>query len=208
MIPRRLLLSVATAFLTGISSLPAQQAPIKKFDPAVMAASETKQWQAYYRYDLPLIQRELAALLTEQFGLSAQDASAISQSFYQAAAAFAMSQSDYEKNVLPPLVQGYGDLKKAVGGAWDPEKAARAELAWWVARRRPGENSPENVGRLIAALYTELYGKENENIQKAGLLRAQAAYKRAVEAAAGTPDWKEINRLLEESYSSLKAGIE
>jgi hypothetical protein len=39
---------------------------------------------------------------------------------------------------------------------FDPRAVARAELAWWVARRTPGQDSPERIGRLMAEAYARL----------------------------------------------------
>jgi hypothetical protein len=88
-------------------------------------------------------------------------------------------------------------------GTWDAEAAARAELEWWVKRRTPGQNSPEEVGRSIAKLYKTLYGRSNPDIEKAGLLRALAAHIRDT-----SHDWDKVDTLLKESYRSLIRGIQ
>lgn len=85
------------------------------------------------------------------------------------------------------------------------DAVARAELGWWVARRTPGRNSPAQVGAEIANLYALLYGKTNPNLQKAGLLRAKAAYLR--DQGGNSPDWQEVERLLRESYEALVVGL-
>jgi hypothetical protein len=83
---------------------------------------------------------------------------------------------------------------------------ARAELAWWVARREPAQRAPENVGRLITVLYARFYELPEERVREAGLLRARAANLR--DRGGLNPDWPQIGRLLHESYRSLHAAFE
>jgi hypothetical protein len=82
---------------------------------------------------------------------------------------------------------------------------ARAELAWWVARRVPGQNSAEQIGGLIADEYALLYETSRARVEAAALLRAQAAALR--DAQAGRPDWDRIGRLLLQSYSELRSAL-
>ena len=68
-------------------------------------------------------------------------------------------------------------------------------------RRVPGQNSPEHVGRLIAAEYALLYETSVDRVARAALLRAEAAALRDEQAAH--PDWSEIGRMLNVSYAEL-----
>jgi hypothetical protein len=120
--------------------------------------------------------------------------------------AFKQTQGDYDRKVLPHLVAAYTALRGAVEATWDPKEVAQAELAWWVARRTPGQDSPESVGRLIAKEYSLLCDKDNEDVQRAGLLRAQAAALR--DRTAPNSDWPAIGVLLHDSYAALARGIE
>ena len=81
----------------------------------------------------------------------------------------------------------------------------RAELAWWVARRVPGHNSPEQIGSLIADEYALLYETSRDTVERAALLRAEAAALRDAEAAR--PDWDAIGRLLRQSYRDLLTAL-
>jgi hypothetical protein len=123
-----------------------------------IAASETRMWQAYYRHDPQTVGLELVALLRGQFGLSFPHAVDVAQPLGSAAMTFSRSSEGYETRVLPDLERAYGTLKMFTGRSFDPDEAARAELSWWVARRTPGRESPEEVGERIAALYAVLYG--------------------------------------------------
>ena len=57
-----------------------------------------------------------------------------------------------------------------------------------------------------AQFYALLYGDTNPDIQRAGLLRAQAAALR--DAGGANADWPKVEALLVDSYTSLHAGIQ
>ncbi|MBA4394817.1 MAG: hypothetical protein C0407_14800 [Desulfobacca sp.] len=173
-----------------------------EFDPDRIAAAEARIWQAYYERNIQVVGFELIDLLLGQFHLSAPDALAVAIDLSTATQAFQSTRNDYQTHVLPGLRGAYGRLKILTNGNWDSEAAARAELEWWVKRRTPGQNSPEEVGRSIAKLYKILYGKSNKDIDRAGLLRAQAANIRDT-----SHDWMKIQKLLQESYRLLVRGI-
>jgi hypothetical protein len=82
---------------------------------------------------------------------------------------------------------------------------ARAELAWWVARRDPAQRDPANVGKLISVVYSRFYELPEDKVREAGLLRARAADLR--DRGGVNPNWGEISRLLHESYRSLRAAL-
>jgi hypothetical protein len=101
-----------------------------------------------------------------------------------------------------------GSRKGASGGgpapvAVDGQEAARTELAWWQARR---EGVPaEQYGAIIARVSTLLYGVDNGNIRRSGLLRAQAMdYRDAHSADMTEADWAEIEDRLRSAYGLLK----
>lgn len=174
-----------------------------RFDPDRIAAAEARMWKAYYDRKIEQVGFELIQVLLEQFHLSFPDALAVAADLSSAALAFQSSRGDYPNQVLPGLKSAYGRLKDLTQGTWDAEAAARAELAWWVKRRTPGHNSPEEVGRSIAHLYKILYGKSNKDIERAGLFRARAASLRDT-----GHDWPKVQSLLQESYRSLAQGIQ
>lgn len=207
---RRVSLRSATAVATlaiAIGVAATYGATHPRFDPAAVGKSETRMWQAYYAGDPFALGREMLALQMSQLGVTATQALAIGEPLGRAAMTFSNTHEGYDTTVLPALVEGYTQVAKATGGTWDPKEAAKRELAWWVARRTPGENEPSNVGRRIADLYALLYGKRNAEIERAGLLRAQAAFARDKAAAKGkTPPWDTIEAQLVESYAALAKG--
>src|SRR5262249_54977139 len=107
--------------------------------------------------------------------------------------------------VLPDLEAAYAKARSWTDAAYDPRAVARAELAWWVARRVPGQNSPEQVGDLIAQEYALLYETTPAVVAEAARLRAQAAALRDQQASA--PDWGRISQLLLQSYRELSTAL-
>src|SRR6185503_9296911 len=99
----------------------------------------------------------------------------------------------------------YTTAGRWLNAGFDPRAVARAELAWWVARRMPGQNDPAQVGGLIADQYALLYEAPRAAVERAALLRAEAAAMRDTQARQ--PDWDAIGRLLRESYRDLAATL-
>lgn len=172
------------------------------FNPDKIARAELEMWRAYYAGNEIKLATELVALFRNQFGLSLPVATRVGKLYAQAAMKFQAATGNYDEVVLPDLIEAYRLVQQTTGASFNPETAARAELAWWIARRTPGENSPEQVGRKIAELYAVLYGGNNPKLQNAALLRARAAALR--DAGGANPDWVQIEVLLRESYSALQ----
>ena len=175
------------------------------FDADKVAQAETRMWQAYYSGDKTQLGLQLIALLRNQHGLSLLEAKEIGELLASSAMKFRSANGDYESVALPDLSKAYGLIKRATGAPFDPGRVARAELAWWVARRTQGQNSAEQVGKRIAELYALLYGRDRPAFEKAGLLRAQAAEVR--DSGGKNSDWVYVEDLLRKSYRELKNGI-
>jgi len=174
-----------------------------QFDPDRIAAAETRMWKAYYNRNIRELGFELIELLQEQFQLSAPDAVTVATDLASATFAFQSTKEDYPTQALLGLKSAYTRVKILTKGTWNADAAARAELDWWVKRRTPGHNSPEEVGRSIANLYKVLYSKSNKDIERAGLLRARAANIRDT-----NNDWPKVQELLQDSYHALVQGIQ
>jgi len=175
------------------------------FNADKVAQMEAQMWQAYYSGDKTKLGLLLIALLRNQYGLSLLEAKDIGELFARSAMSFRSARGDYETVALPDLTKAYGLIKQDTGATFDPDKAARAELSWWVARRTQGHNSVEEVGKKIAELYAVLYGRACPEFVSAGLLRAQAAALR--DSGGSDADWKEVESLLRKSYRELDKGI-
>ncbi|MBU1864176.1 MAG: hypothetical protein KKH94_10975 [Candidatus Omnitrophica bacterium] len=189
---------VLTAMLIAVSQPFAMPS---SFDANEVAVAETNMWKAYYTGNAPVLVGHLVGLLHSQFDIPLQRTQPIAGLLAKAAMNFRMARSNYDVVVLPDLKKAYYLLQQALDESFDPERVARADLAWWVARRTPGQNSPETVGKKIAAYYTALYGKNHPDFQNAGILRAKAADVR--DASGKQVNWQQIEKLLKQSYTVL-----
>jgi hypothetical protein len=150
-------LAIAAAFVAAFALTPPRgPRSMRVFQPARLADLEVRMWQAYYAKERVRLFVLLVTMLREQYRYPW--ATAVAEGFHlaRAAATFGDATGHYEV-VLPDLEAAYGAARAWTGAAFDPGAVARAELAWWVARRVPGRNSPEQIGRLIADEYALLY---------------------------------------------------
>ena len=177
---------------------------MKQFDPSRLAELELQMWQAYYTKERIRLFGLLVTMLREQYRYSWATATVEAFHLARAASTFSDLHSTYEV-VLPDLEAAYTTAQRWLNAGFDPRAVARAELAWWVARRLPGRNGAEQVGALIADEYALLYETRRDRVAHAALLRAEAAALRDAEAAH--PDWDAIGELLRQSYRELLAGI-
>ena len=161
-------------------------------------------WQAYYAKERARLFGLLATMLHEQYRYSWATASVEAFHLARAAATFGDLHGGYDV-VLPDLEAAYSTAKSWMRAGFDPRQVARAELAWWIARRIPGQNSPEQIGDLMADQYALLYETDRRNVLNAARLRAEAAALR--DADAHDPDWETIGRLLQQSYRDLLASL-
>ena len=175
------------------------------FDANEVARAETRMWQAYYSGDRTELGLQLISLLRNQYGLSLLEAKEIGELLASSALTFRTSTGNSENGALGKLTEAYRLIKRASGRSFDPEKAARAELAWWIARRTPGQDSAEQVGQKIAELYTILCGDGHPSLPAAGLLRSEAAELR--DSGGQNADWARIEDLLRQSYSELEKAL-
>jgi hypothetical protein len=184
---------------------PAGPRSLRVFDPDRVAALELGMWQAYYAKHRLRLFGGLVTLLHEQNRYSW--ARSVQAAFYlaRAAARFGDMRGDYE-TVLPDLERAYAIQKEWVGAAFDPQAVARAELAWWVARRVPGQDSPEQVGDLIAQENALLYDVPRERVLAASILRARAG--RLRDDGGDRADWPAVHALLSQSYRELHAAVQ
>jgi len=108
--------------------------------------------------------------------------------------------------VLPDLERAYAIAKMWTGASFDPAEIARAELAWWVARRVPGQDSSENVGRLIARENALLFAVPDARVLHASVLRARAG--RLRDDGGAKADWPQVSALLHQSYRELHSAVQ
>ena len=177
---------------------------MRVFNPDRLAALEVRMWQAYYAKERARLFALLVTMLHEQYRYSWATAAKEALHLARAAATFGDLKGGYDV-VLPDLEAAYATAKSWLRAGFDPRAVARAELAWWIARRIPGQNSPEQIGGLIADEYALLYETRRETVVNAARLRAEAAALRDDQAAQ--PDWETIGQLLRQSYRDLLAAL-
>ena len=134
---KRVLLAVAAAVAIGVAVLvvpPAGPRTLRNFDPDETARLEVDMWQAYYAKENLRLFRGLVRLTRNQYRYSWLKSLQASFHLARAAATFGNLRSSYEQ-VLPDLEAAYTISRDWTGASYDPAALARAELAWWVARR-------------------------------------------------------------------------
>jgi hypothetical protein len=179
---------------------------LKVFDPDRTAELETDMWRTYYAKDNVRLFRDLVTLLHEQNRYSWARAAQAGFYLARAAATFASIHEHYDAHVLPDLVTAYTVERDWLGASFDPSAVAHAELAWWVARRISGQNSPEQVGALIADENALLYGVPRDRVLAASILRARAG--RLRDDAGEHADWIAVSDLLHQSYRALPDAVQ
>ena len=175
----------------------------RAFDPARLAALEAEMWEADDAKERLRPFRLLVLMQREQYNYPWSSAIRGSVYLTSANASLSGSRGNYYEAVLPDLVAAHQMARDWSGASYDPGQVARAELTWLAAQRDPDKNSLKNVARLIADEYALLYETSPSTVFRAAQLRAQATAMRE----ADEPDWDEIGRVLEESYTQLLAAV-
>jgi hypothetical protein len=203
---RGLILAVAIAvgLAYAVTAAPAGPRSLRVFDPDRVADLEIDMWQAYYAKQKFRLFKGLVVSLHDQNRYSWSKATIAAFYLARAAATFGDLRSNYEQ-VLPDLERAYTIARDWNGAHFDPAAVARAELAWWVARRQPGQNSPEQIGALIADENALLYEIARDRVLSASILRARAGWLR--DQGGDRADWVEVSRLLHQSYRELHSGV-
>jgi hypothetical protein len=198
---------IAVVAATVAYSVIPRRADLTRFDSAEMARRETSMWRHYYenRY-FPLF-FELYETSRREQGFSPLESMRLAVAAVRAAKVFQPSASRAEAEAALPYLIGYFRiLSRAAPVAVDVEDAARTELAWWQARREAVP--PEQYGAMIARVSTLLYGIDNADIHRAGVIRARAMEYRDAHAANMTEaDWSAIDRELQLAYGLLKKAV-
>lgn len=177
------------------------------FDPYFLSSTETDMWEAYYKKDKPKLAWLLVQILKRQFSISSYEAAKTGKMLADSAMKFKSAKDGHYEVALPDLIAAYTAIKKYSNLQFNPKSAAEADLNWWVYRRDPTKrNKPKIIGAGITKLYEIIYGYKHKGFNKAGLLRAEAAYLR--DQGKDNCDWVKIEELLLESYLALQQGIE
>jgi hypothetical protein len=190
---------------------------LREFDPAAVARLEAAQWRSSLERDEGRMFRQIAEQMRTQFHLPFLRSYSAAYDVARAAYLFehGRARSEYER-VLPHLEQSYAAIRATNDATFDPARAARLELEWWIIRRQREEHPPEDLVDAVAALQAEIYDVPAEQLVDFARLRAEAATLRDGRATAPalrdsrsgatTPsaeDWRRIEALLRESWEAL-----
>jgi len=196
-------IAIAVYFLVAAPPGPRS---LRVFDPERTAALELDMWQAYYARRNVRLFADLVTMLHDENRYSWATSARAAFHLARAAARFATLRSDYEGQVLPDLGAAYAIQRDWLHADFSPDAVARAELAWWVARRVPGSDSPEQVGGLIADENALLYGVPRDRVLDASTLRARAGKLR--DDGGEQADWAAVSDLLHQSYRALHTAVQ
>ena len=207
--PRRLIGGAVVAVLAAAVAYAAipRRADLTRFDPAEMAQLETVMWRHYYEKRHFALFLDLYRVSRREQGFSPLDSARVAVAAARAARSFQPSTSRAEADAAIPYLEGYFRLlSHAAPIPVDVADAARTELAWWQARREAVP--PDQYGAIIARVSTLLYGVDNGDIRRAGVLRAQAMqYRDARSASMHEADWSAIRDQLQVAYGLLKKAV-
>jgi hypothetical protein len=206
---RPITLGVLLAILAGgayelFLDAPSGPRTLRAFDPDRTADLEVDMWRVYYAHENIRLFADLVTMLHEQNRYPWAKAGVAAYHLARAASAFAGSHQGYER-LLPDLEAAYATAKDWTHADFDPAAVARAELAWWVARRVPGQDSPDRVGGLIADENALLYGVPRDRVLAASILRARAG--RLRDDGGEHADWAAVSDLLHQSYRQLHDAV-
>jgi hypothetical protein len=195
----------------GIDLLWPMNADLRGFSPASLGAQETTMWRAYYERRPVLLFFELSHMLRTQFGFP--PLRSILGAVHASRAAFVFkdgkSRSDYE-NALPMLREYFSEIHRTGNIDFDVQRAASAELEWWIVHRERGKFPGDALGKACAEAASILYDIPPGSALDHGRLRAAAMVVRDTCAASGgvsDENWREIETLLVSCYESLHRGI-
>jgi hypothetical protein len=185
-----------------------RRADIRTFDPDEVARLETAMWRSYYdRRRLPLF-GQLVALLQGQFRLQPLRAVTLAGLAARAAAVFQVgaSHADYRR-ALPYLERYYHGIRAVSEVPFDPARAARLELAWWIVHREADDRPPGDLEAALADLAAELYQVPAERLWTHASRRAEAMAirDRTSRRAIGVldDDWDRIEAVLWVAWKAL-----
>lgn len=199
--------AIAVAAVAAAYAAIPRRADLAAFDPTEMARLETAMWRHYYEQRYFALFFDLYQVARREQGFSPLDSVRIALAAAHAARSFQPSTSRAQAEAaIPDLVAYFGLLARAAPVAVDRQEAARTELAWWQARREAA--SPEQYGAIIARASTLLYGVDNADIRRSGLVRAQAMdYRDARGADLTEADGSAIGDRLRLAYGLLKKAV-
>lgn len=184
---------------------------LRDFDADEVARLDTAMWRSYYSRQRVRLYGQLTELLRTQYRLPFWRSNAVAYRAARAAFVFkdGRSRADYER-ALPDLLSFYKSIRSVSDTDFDPERAAKLELEWWIVHRERRAHAPGDLERALADLEAELYRIPADRLMEHARLRAEAMEIRDTKAERGgvtEEDWKRIDELLHRSWRSLHAAV-
>jgi hypothetical protein len=184
---------------------------LRDFDAEEVARLDTAMWRSYYSRQRARLFAQLTELLRAQYRLPFWRSNAVAYRAAKAAFVFkdGHSRADYER-ALPDLTSFYNSIRSVSDTDFDPERAARLELEWWIVHRERRTHAAGDLERALAELEAELYRIPSDKFMEHARLRAEAMEIRDSKAEQGgvtEEDWKRIDELLHQSWRSLHAAV-
>jgi hypothetical protein len=184
---------------------------LRDFDPDEVARLETDMWRSYYSRERVRLFTQMSELLRTQYRLPLWRSNTVAYRAAKAAFVFkdGHSRADYER-ALPDLVSYYKSIREVSDTDFDPERAARLELEWWIVHRERAAHAPGDLDRALADLASEIYRVPADKLMEHARLRAEAMTIRDTKAEQGgvtEEDWKRIDELLHQSWRSLHQAV-
>ncbi len=147
--------------------------PIRNFDPGRVAHYEKENYVAYYQKEWLKLFRVSVAMVQEAFALSWL------QAVYAAylVARAEMAAAPFPDNDIPRaeafMRRFYRFIKNVHREDFDPARAARLDVNWWVIHRRLfGKTENQELVDALQCLYEEVYGADLEKFKEAAYYRA------------------------------------
>jgi hypothetical protein len=190
---------------------PSVGARLTAFEPERLATLEQEAWEAYYYRQWPRLFWLLLQIMRTQFGLSWAQAAYAAVLNTQAQLAFAR-QGDAGGEAEATMRRFYALVREPIGGAYDVDRVAAAEVRWWVIHRHRQEYPDSSaLTQAIADLYAELYSVPAASVEEAahGRVRAMELSDRWIAEGqqAGSPLLQQVRAELLTGYRDLKAAL-
>ncbi|HKO26115.1 MAG TPA: hypothetical protein VJU80_01545 [Solirubrobacteraceae bacterium] len=157
---------------------PAQPKPHRSFDPRLVGNLETVAWVTYYRREwLPFL-RAAVSLTRHTFGLPWPATLRGAWLVLRANQLWAPYPDNDPEGARRAMERFYRLVAGHHGESFDPRRASELEVEWWrVHRVHQREDTEEDESVLVAALaalYSYVYGVEQDEVTVAAEQRALA----------------------------------
>ncbi len=181
----------------------------RRFDPIAVGRLDADMWRSYYEKRRLRLFQQLARLMRVQFRAPFWRSHVIAYRAAKAATVFqaGKNREDYSR-ALPHLERYFNALNHLSNRPFDAAQLSRTELEWWIIRREPEQYTPSDWERLLAETAAGFYGLPANRFENHAKLRVEAMRLRDGKGdAVSEADWKEINRLLEQSWTALHQAV-